>query len=91
MHSLFCDAIYGGLPPFSIGARLPGVLLTFPLFGLVRGVYLMNFSCAAKNECPELSDLSLNTELGWVTLSLYICAAAYLVRRGVGGFTMTLN
>lgn len=35
----------------ALGSKLPVYLYAFPLFGLVRGVYLLNYQCAAKLDC----------------------------------------
>lgn len=52
----------------------------FPLFGLVRGVYLMNFHCAAYLDCyGSPFSLSASDELVTIIASLYINAVVYML------------
>jgi len=77
---VFCDGIYGDIPGLSLGARLPRWLLLWPQFGLTRGVYILNFACAAKLECiGSLNQVSWGDEMSDVLVSLYADALLCLL------------
>ena len=55
--------------------------LIFPIFSLVRGIFLMNYPCAADLLCIQSnSSMAPSTELGGILISLYVCAIVYMVR-----------
>ena len=74
--------IYGNVPPFSSGGVMPMWLYAFPLMGLTRAVYLMNFACIFKKSCLTDFAASLDfstSELPVAITSLYVCAAIYML------------
>jgi energy-coupling factor transporter ATP-binding protein EcfA2 len=79
MAILLADGIYGNFPFFSLGSKLPSSLLVFPVMGLARGVYLLNWACIAQLQCyGPLGELPPGDELGPVIGSLYACAVVYM-------------
>ncbi|KAA0158429.1 hypothetical protein FNF31_02424 [Cafeteria roenbergensis] len=80
--TVLADGIYGDLPPFSLGGIMPRGLYAFPPFALTRVVYLLNFNCLAKAQCPTLDQAfggGATGEIGAAIVAMYLMAAAYLV------------
>jgi ABC-type multidrug transport system ATPase subunit len=74
--------VYGDVPPFSSGGRMPPWLFAFPIIGLTRAVYLMNFDCIFKSDCMSNFAASMdpnNSDLYASILSLYVCAIVYML------------
>ena len=56
------------------------MLYLFPLFGLVRGIYILNFACIFRVECyATLSDALADPELRTILWMLYLMAAVFLL------------
>ncbi len=50
---ILSDGIYGDIPNLSVASKMPTWLFLNPQFAMVRAVYKLNFSCAAKLACYE--------------------------------------
>lgn len=76
---LIAAGIYGNSLPYSTGMPMPSWLYCFPMFGLVRFIYLASFNCIAKQSCYTSFDAALapGSELRGAVLSMYACAVVY--------------
>jgi len=77
--TVLADGIYGNVPPFSYGARMPSWLHAMPIFALCRGIYLMNFACLFRGNCLDNFEqaTAAGTEMRWVIVWLFIDAVLY--------------
>jgi len=74
--------VYGDVPPFSSGGRMPQWMFAFPIVGLTRAIYLMNFDCIFKSACMAEYAASMDpntSDLYAAIWSLYICAFVYML------------
>lgn len=63
----FFFSIYGAFA-WSLATTMPWGFLIWPQFAFVRGIYLMNYACAAEYAC-----YGPITQLSWVKKNVIFC------------------
>jgi hypothetical protein len=72
--------IYGPVPFYSVGGLMPQWLYIWPQMSFVRGIYLLNQSCAQKGICYNaIWSLSSSDEFFWPMSMLYATGVVYFV------------